>query len=32
MHVVLSETWGLVGEVDAGGDVSRINLGVRASF
>ncbi len=32
IHVVLSETWGLVGELDAGGDVSRINLGVRASF
>jgi lipopolysaccharide assembly outer membrane protein LptD (OstA) len=32
VHVVLSQTWGLVGEVDAGGDVSRFNLGVRASF
>jgi hypothetical protein len=32
VHVVLSQTWGLVGELDAGGDVSRFNLGVRASF
>ncbi len=32
MHVVLSETWGLVGEIDAGGDVSRFNIGIRASF
>jgi hypothetical protein len=33
VHVVLSETWGLVGEYDGGGsDVSRVGLAVRASF
>lgn len=32
MHVVFNDTWGLVGEFDAGGDVSRFNIGVRASF
>lgn len=32
MHVILNETWGLVGEFDAGGDVKRFNIGVRASF
>ena len=32
MHIVLNDTWGLVGELDAGGDVSRFNIGVRASF
>ncbi|MBP6748719.1 MAG: outer membrane beta-barrel protein [Xanthomonadaceae bacterium] len=32
MHVVFNDTWGLVGELDAGGDVSRFNIGVRASF
>ena len=32
VHVVFNETWGLVGEYDAGGDVSRFNIGVRASF
>ncbi len=29
---VFSEKWGIVGEVDAGGDESRFMLGVRASF
>jgi hypothetical protein len=32
MQVVFSERWGLVGEVDAGGDVSRFNIGARYSF
>jgi hypothetical protein len=31
-QVVLSETWGIVGEVEAGADTTRAYLGVRASF
>jgi hypothetical protein len=31
-QVVINETWGIVGEVDAGGDVSRYGIGIRASF
>lgn len=29
---VINETWGIVGEYDGGADVSRFNVGVRASF
>ena len=29
---VIDETWGVVAEYEAGGDVSRFNVGVRASF
>lgn len=31
-HFVINQTWGVVGEYDGGADVSRFNIGVRASF
>lgn len=29
---VINETWGVIGEYDAGADISRFNIGIRASF